>query len=261
MIDIHSHILAGLDDGAQDMAESIAMAEIAVSDGVRRMVATPHNAWDMGLRERVTFMVSMVRDMVRELQVALDACHVELQVVPGLEVYLIPEVLKQLDTGQAFTLDETRYLLLELPLSAYPFYTENVLFELQVKGIVPILAHPERNIVIQEDPNILYPLVERGVLIQLTATSLTGLFGSLAEKTAQRLLEHNMAHIIASDAHTLTKRSPVLSAGVEEAARMIGEQRAVAMVEDVPAAILRDEEIAIEPPRKYKPGRAWFWQR
>lgn len=261
MIDIHSHVLAGLDDGARDMAESIAMAEIAVGDGVRRMVATPHNVWGAEQDERFTSLVSIVRDKVRALQAELDARQVKLQVLPGVEVYLAPEVLKQLDTGQAFTLAGTRYLLLELPLSAYPFYTENVIFELQVKGIVPILAHPERNTVVQEDPNILHPLVERGVLIQLTAASLTGLFGPLVEKTAHRLLEHNMAHVIASDAHTLTKRSPVLSAGVEKAARVIGEQRAVAMVEDVPAAILGDEEITIEPPGRYKPKRQWFWQR
>ncbi len=261
MIDIHSHILAALDDGARNMAESLAMAEMAVGDGVQRMVATPHNVWDTGLRKEVSSMISTVRDMVRELQAELDVRHIELKVVPGVEVYLVPEVLEHLDTGRAFTLDGTRYLLLEWPLSAYPFYTENVIFELQVRGIVPILAHPERNAVVQEDPNILYPLVERGVLTQVTAASLTGLFGPLAERTAQRLLEHNLAHVIASDAHALTKRSPILSAGVEKAARAIGEQRARAMVEDVPAAILRDEEVTVEPPRRYKPKREWFWQR
>ncbi len=255
VIDIHSHILAGLDDGAQTLADSIAMAEMAWEDGVDQIVATPHNAdWRGSKRDRIL-------SLVKELQGELDARGIGLRVFPGVEVYITPDLVDQLATGQAFTLDRTRYLLLELPLSAYPLYTEQVIFELQVKGITPILAHPERNAVMIDNPNILCTLVERGVLAQLTAASLVGLFGPLVQERAKRFLEHNMAHLIASDAHTLTGRSPVLSGGVEEAAKVIGRERALAMVEDVPATLLRDEDVIVEPPKRYVPARKWFWQR
>ena len=254
MIDIHSHILPGIDDGAQTLDDSLAMAEVAASDGVRTIVATPHNVgWDASYnRQRI---VSLVAD----LQAELDARRIGIELVPGVEAYIAPDLIEQLRAGRAFTLGGTRYLLLELPLSAYPIYTEQVIFELQVEGIVPILAHPERNAVIQEDPNILFNLVQRGVLSQITAASLTGAFGPLARERALVFLEHNLAHVIASDAHGLSHRTPVLSGGVSEAAKVVGEERARAMVTAVPAAILRDEEIEIEPPREFHPQRRWFW--
>lgn len=255
MIDIHSHILPGLDDGAQDLSESIAMARMAQADGVKEIIATPHNAsWTRTRQEEVFSLVKI-------LQAELEAQGIEVRLVPGVEAYLVPNLARELSTGQAFTLDETRYLLVELPLSAYPVYTEQVIFELQVRGIVPILAHPERNVAFQEDVNLLFPLVERGVLTQLTAASLEGVFGPLAQETARIMLEHNLAHFIASDAHGLTNRTPVLSRGVEEAAKVIGLERARTMVEMKPAALLRDEEITTEPPLKYRPKRRWFWQR
>ncbi|MGQ9625556.1 MAG: tyrosine-protein phosphatase [Anaerolineae bacterium] len=255
MIDIHSHILPGLDDGAQDLAESIAMARMAQADGVKEIIATPHNANWMGSRREE------VLSLAKDLQAELEAKGIDVRIVPGVEVYLVPELARQLATGQAFTLDETRYLLLELPLSAYPVYTEQVIFELQVRGIVPVLAHPERNVAFQENVNLLFPLVERGALAQLTAASLEGIFGPLAQETARIMLEHKLAHFIASDAHGLINRTPVLSKGVEEAAKVIGPEGARAMVEGRPAALLRDEEITTEPPVKYVPKHRWFWQR
>jgi protein-tyrosine phosphatase len=256
MIDIHSHILAGLDDGAQTLSDSIAMAEMAEKDGVKRIVATPHNVyWEASLnRERV---VSLVAD----LQSELSSRRIEVEIVPGVEAYISPDLVEHLRTGRAFTLGGTRYLLIEFPLSGYPIYTEKVIFELQVKGITPIIAHPERNAVLMRDPNLLQALVERGCLAQVTAASLVGVFGQLVREIALAFLENNLAHIIASDAHTLSHRSPILSKGVEEAARVIGSERAIAMVEEIPAAILRDEKIEFEPPTRYKPRRKWFWRK
>ena len=154
--------------------------------------------------------------------------------------------------------DNSRYVLVELGFSSYPLYTEQVLFELQVHGFVPILAHPERYHAVQEDPNLLGGLVEKGVLCQLTAASLMGEWGSRARETAFTLLEHSMAHLIASDAHSPSRRPPVLSPAVREAGRRVGEERAQAMVTTVPGSILEDREMAIEPPVPFKPRRRWF---
>lgn len=255
MIDCHSHILPGFDDGAQTLEDSIAMAQMAQADGIRQIVATPHNAdWREG------YQCQTVLDAVSRLQRELTGQGIKVEIVPGVEARIAPDLIKQMEKERAFTLNGSRYLLLELPLSAYPLYTEQVIFELQIKGITPILAHPERNVVIKEDPNLLCTLVERGVLAQLTAASLVGVFGSPVKEMAKLFLEHNLAHIIASDAHTLDRRSPVLSLGVAEAARTIGEERARAMVTTVPELILADQDIGVEPPVRYKPRKRWFWR-
>jgi len=254
MIDLHTHILPGIDDGAKSLQESVAMARIAYADGVRVMAATPHNHGyvDPGLRTRVC-------ELTAEVQDALNTYGVNVRVVPGVEAFLVPDLVKQLDEGSALPLDTSRYVLVEWGFSSTPLYTEQVLFELQVHGFTPIIAHPARYHAVQDNPNLLHGLVARGVLCQLTAASLTGDWGSQAQETAITLLEHNMAHIIASDAHSPDWRPPLLSKAVEEASRIMGEERAWAMVTTVPQDILEDREVTVEPPGTVKPRRRWFW--
>jgi len=254
MIDLHSHILPGFDDGAQTLEDSIAMAEMALADGVRQIVATPHSiGWDVP-HDRAT-----VFEKVAQLQRELAARGIGVEILPGIEAHILPDMVRQLDEEQVFTLNGTRYMLIELPLSSYPLYTEQVIFELQIKGIMVILTHPERNAVIQQDINLLFTLVERGALAQVTAASLEGVFGAMVQRVAETMLTHNLVHVIASDAHSLSRRSPVLSRGVAAAAKAIGRERAEAMVTTIPAQILRDEDIDFEPPQRYRPKRRWFW--
>jgi protein-tyrosine phosphatase len=255
MIDLHSHILPGVDDGPRDLQGSLEMARVAVEDGITRLAATPHNAdWRDGGRR------AWVEERVEELQNALDAQGIPLSVVPGVEAYIAPDLVQHLKDERAFTLNGSRYLLIELPMHSWPLYTEQVFFEVQVQGLVPILAHAARYAPVQEDPNRVFGLVERGALVQLTAGSLTGQFGRRTRDTARRLLEHNLAHLIASDSHSARSRPPRLSPGVEAATRIIGPERARAMVTTVPAAILEDDALTIEPPKPVKPRRRWFWR-
>ena len=255
MIDLHSHILPGLDDGAPDMQAAIDMARMAFHDGVRCVVATPHNVdgCRTGTREEVDAAAA-------ELQEALEARGIQLRIVPGVEARIGPDMAQQLDSRRAFPIGQTRYLLLELPLVGYPAYTEQAIFELQLRGLIPILAHPERNAALQEKPELLPMLVERGCLGQLTAASLVGAFGSEVQRESEALLRHNLVHIVASDAHTVSLRSPVLSGAVEVAARIVGKERARAMVTTIPQAILEDGEVQVEPPlgRRVR-GRRWPW--
>lgn len=250
-IDIHCHILPGLDDGPSSLDTALEMARLAVADGVADVVATPHlESWHVETCRKVQ---ATVQSLQRE--VALNGMKLALH--SGAEMMVTPALLDIPQHERLHTLNGSRYLLIELPAWDYPLCTAEAIFALQLRGLVPILAHPERNAVIQDDINRLARLVERGVLTQITASSL--LDGAVREvrRCAQRLLEHGLAHLIASDAHDPRLRGPALSAGVRAAGRMVGTKRAEAMVTRIPEAILADRPVdaaALAPP---EPERRW----
>ena len=167
LTDLHTHILPGLDDGAADLAEAIAMAQAAAADGIVRLAATPHNLRlpsDAGRAE--------LEAQAARLQEHLAARGIPLQVVAGAETALIPALPQQIDAGQVITLNRSRYLLVELPYMGLPARLEEIIFQVQARGLVPILAHPERNADLLRRPERLRALVERGMLVQVTAASL-----------------------------------------------------------------------------------------
>jgi protein-tyrosine phosphatase len=254
MIDLHSHILPGIDDGAQSIEEALAMAHVASADGITQIVSTPHDVgWDGAWQNPPAG--------VEELQEELERHAIQLRVLPGLEVRIDLDTPARARDGQVMTLNRSRYLLVELPFNHYPPYVEHVLFELQVSGFVPILAHPERCSVLASNPATLFRLVERGVLVQVTAASIAGEFGSAVEAFTRLLLEHRLAHVIASDAHSARLRPPTLSGAVHIAADWIGEQEAITMVTTVPRAIVEDRLWRAEPPVEPRAGRRWFRRR
>ncbi len=256
-VDLHSHILPGFDDGAQDEAQALEMARAAAADGVGCIVTTPHSVEGIWAQ-----LPAAVRQATARLQTACREQGLVLDFVPGLEAYIAPDLPRRVTREPGCTLGGTRYLLLEFPLQQYPRYVEQTIFELQVAGFVPIIAHPERYIEVIADPSLIYTLVERGVLTQVTAASLVGVFGREVQETAQKFVAHGLAHVIASDAHGLGQRSPALSEAVAVAAELIGEERARAMVTETPARILADERISVPPPEPVPPRgrRRWrFW--
>ncbi len=142
--------------------------------------------------------------------------------------------------GELLTLNDSgRYLLLELPSSLIPTYTSRVIYELLLQDVIPIIAHPERNSGFVKEPSLLYDLIARGSLSQVTAGSLTGLFGSAATAAAQLFLEHGCAHFIASDAHSTRGRAPVMAGALGAASRFLGENRAACLVRDNPQKVMR----------------------
>jgi len=254
-IDLHTHILPAIDDGAADWAEAIAMARCALADGIVHLVATPHNLrWPPGTDQRA------LTAQVAELTERLVTEGLPLRIALGAEMALIPALPHQIDAGEAIPLNCSRYLLLELPYTGLPPQLEEIISQVQVRGLVPILAHPERNIDLQRHPERLRRLVEGGLLSQVTAASLEGRFGRPAQHTAERLLAENLVHVLASDAHDPRARAPRLSKARALAAEIIGPEQAEALVSTIPAAILADQPVAVEPPRPPRPRR-WFWPR
>lgn len=253
-IDLHTHILPGIDDGAQDIQQALDMVRAAQEDGIGYLVATPHNqAWPARDHR------PLVEQATHELNDAIQEAGLRPRVLPGVEVYVTPDIRRQIEMGQAFALAGSRYVLLELPISAYPLYVDQTIFELQVMGFAVILAHPERNVRVEAKPETLAPLVERGVLIQLTAGSLVGQFGAHVQRTALYLLRHRMAHVIASDAHNARHRPPVLSAAVAVAGEIVGSAQAHAMVSTIPRAILDNHVLEFELPEREQMEKRGFW--
>ncbi|WP_367370640.1 tyrosine-protein phosphatase [Levilactobacillus brevis] len=203
LVDLHCHILPGVDDGAKDLPMALGMARDAVAQGISHILLTPHHMDG----EYTNHKVDVLRKTTA-FQEALDAAKIPLTVFPGQEVHLTGELLTALDDDDILFMDEGgKYLLLELPHSGIPEYTEDMIFELQARGITPVIAHPERNHGFQKEPDRLYDFVASGCLTQITASSYLGVFGSEVEDFTQRIIDAGLGFVFASDAHNLKGRN------------------------------------------------------
>jgi len=221
MIDLHCHILPGIDDGAKNMDDSIQMAEAAVEEGITHILATPHHMSHHWKNEKVE-----VVKLVGELQGELDIRNIELTIFPGQEIRVFGELLEEIDKRTIQFIDEQeQYLLIEFPTATVPTYTERLFFELQNKGIIPIIVHPERNHEIYENPEVLKNLVEKGALSQLTAVSYTGGLGNKIQKFSKQLIEADLVHFIASDSHNVTNRPFYMKEAKNRFKKEYGEEK------------------------------------
>ena len=248
MYDLHNHLLPGIDDGARDWDMALAMARMAYDDGIRGLVFTPHNsAWWNG------YYTDKVEPLTAAFKQRLGEAGIPLEVAPGCEIYIDLDIPRRLKDGRAAVLNHSRYLLMELPFSSWPLYTDQVTFELQAAGYTVILAHPERYAAVMEKPERMQALAERGVMGQVTSGSLEGKFGSKAQKTAMLLLENHWAHYIASDAHELTNRTPTMRVAFEILKANLGSDSATTMCFTLPEKIFHNQDVVLEPPREYEP--------
>jgi protein-tyrosine phosphatase len=244
MIDIHSHILPGLDDGARDWDEALKMARLAVSDGIRVMVATPHLFQGRTVDLQKLNPKHSILRRLEEFREKLADQGIDLEVLPGCDVPVCHEAIKLLEEDSLLTVnDGKRYLLLELPDTTFPPALEDLCFRLRSENLTPIITHPERHFIIQERPDKLARLVNLGCLAQLTASSLLGGFGRHVARISRGLVKKGLIHLLASDAHSPGRRPPVLSPAVAELARLLGRDRAQAMVDQVPEKIIKGEPI------------------
>ncbi|MFH1981094.1 MAG: CpsB/CapC family capsule biosynthesis tyrosine phosphatase [Pseudomonadota bacterium] len=246
MIDLHCHILPGTDDGAEDIDESLDMARVAVADGIHTLVATPHvgNGVYAPVPEDIDATVLV-------LQRALDQERIPLKIIAGAEMHLHPGLRDLYHRAKGPTIGGSgRFMLLELPVHSVPSGVSELIFSLKMDGITPILAHPERNTAIQQDPDMLKQLVETGALVQVTAMSVTGVFGHRAGDCAAHLLNRRLVHVIASDAHDADYRRPVLTAAVAAAAEIFGDRTsAMDLVTRIPQSILDGVVPQVPEPR------------
>lgn len=208
MIDIHSHILPKVDDGADSFEEALQIAKAAVSEGITTLIATPHHQNGKYINNKQSIL-----EKVEELNLVLKKEDVPLSILPGQETRIHGDLLIELENDLILPLNHTNYVFIELPSGHVPRYTEQMLFDIQMKGLTPIIVHPERNSEIIENPDLLYKLVSKGALTQITASSLTGHFGKNIKKFTLQLIESQLSHFLASDVHSLNNRPFRLSEG------------------------------------------------
>lgn len=238
MIDIHIHLLPGIDDGPATMEETLALARLLVQEGIRIAIATPHYNDQYPRLSAIE-----VRKRVDEVQQVLNGQGIPLHVYAGHEVLIKPDLFRDIEVGRVATLNGSRYLLLELWMSAWIPETERVLFELLMAGIVPILAHPERYRTFQQNPERLAALQRQGVLAQLTANSLVGFWGKTVQRCAETLLKNKLINFIASDAHGVHKRPPKMKESLQRAEQLLGQSDLQQMIERRPMAVLCNQAV------------------
>ncbi len=234
MIDLHNHILPGLDHGAGDWEEALQMCRIAVEDGIGTVAATPH------VSDVFPNSSAGIEAAVGELRQRLRDAGIPLEIVVGGDYHIRPN----LAPGNVLTLGGNgRYFLLEFPYQVLPQRADTFIGILLERGLVPIVTHPERTASLQRDWRRLEPLVRAGALMQITAGSLLGEFGPAASAAAKRFLKKGWVHLLATDAHWAHERSPRLAGGRAAAARIVGEEAARALVETNPRAILEGRDL------------------
>lgn len=233
MIDLHSHILPGIDDGAKTLSVSLEMARMAVADGVSTMACTPHIYPGMYMNDGPGIEAARAA-----LQAALNQHGIPLRLVTGADVHLVPGLLDGLRSGRIPTLNRSRYLLLEPSHTTPPPRFEDAVFDLIASGYTPIITHPERLTWVDHHYPAFLRLIEQGAWMQVTAGALTGAFGPRARHWGERFLGEGHTHILASDTHSAGRRSPVLSEAVAVAQRLLGRDEARRLVVDRPRAVL-----------------------
>jgi len=258
MVDIHCHILPGVDDGCKNLDESLKLAESEDQGRTRVMIATPHvnTVREIEASEEHLPRVDALNKAIRER-------GIKLKVVPGAELYPTLAIIGALKRGLPITLAGTgKYVLLDTPRASLPFDFGNLLFELQSTGVTPILAHPERNFSFQQDPNTLLAILERGPVCQVNVGSLRGKYGPAANDAARLILRRQWAHFLATDAHA-PKDYGILERGVGELPEELSDAYRDVLVNRSGQAILDGdplpelERLIEDAPQKNKKKGGW----
>ncbi|MCR8632402.1 tyrosine-protein phosphatase [Paenibacillus radicis (ex Xue et al. 2023)] len=253
MIDIHSHLLPGIDDGASDLDETIRMAKMAVEEGIHTIICTPHHANGQYMNPG-----DGVNGLVKEVQIVLQENNIPLTIYPGQEIRINLDFIDSYNAKDIISLHESNYILVEFPSRDIPKYTEELFHELRVLGMTPIIAHPERNAEIASDPSKLVRLIQLGALAQVTSHSINGLFGAKIQKLAINMCKQQLVHFISSDAHNSTKRAFGLQAAYFSINSQIGKQQ-VAYYQMNAEKLVRNERVETVVPIWKRPKKWWFF--
>jgi protein-tyrosine phosphatase len=246
-VDIHCHLLPALDDGPGDWDEALAMAEIAAADGIAAIVATPHQ-----LGGYLQNTPEKIRAQIMRFQQILQERGIGLELLPGADVRIEPDLPYMIQTDKVLTLaDRRHHVLLELPHEIY-ISLDRLLGELHAAGLTGILSHPERNRGILAQPHILESLVRQGCLLQVTAGSLLGLFGPQIQKFAEAIIRQGLVHFIATDAHGIKSRTPVLSEAFQRTAELVGLDTAIDLCCRNPASVTSGRPISSRIENRHK---------
>jgi protein-tyrosine phosphatase len=242
VVDLHHHLLPGLDDGAPDLATTLKMARMAAADGITHVVCTPH------ANARYRFDAEQIQGLLAEVRESISDAGIRLMLGSGCDFHLsYDNVRDALENPRRYTINGGEYLLIELPDYALPPNLEETFYSLRLAGMTPILTHPERNPTLQRDDSRLRNWIRDGMLTQVTASSVTGLMGRVAQKMAERLLANRWVHFIATDAHNISSRPPQMRDARDQIAARYGEQYAQRLCTENPQAVFDNRHL---PPQE-----------
>jgi len=252
MIDLHHHCLPDVDDGPREWDEAVAMCRMAAEEGIETIVATPHV-----LRGRwKAFSIPELEARIEELQSRVGETP---RLLLGSEYFFAHDVVEVLNARNAIVpLAGSRYVLIELASNSVPPMIEQPIYRMELEGWIPILAHPERNLVFQTRPDVLAELLAHGVKTQITATSLTGDFGPQARRAAETFLRRGLVHFVATDAHNTTKRMPRIREAMATLEELVGSDVADALTRRNPLAVLENTTLSYDPDPVPEPESGFF---
>ncbi|MDF2519788.1 MAG: capsular biosynthesis protein [Clostridia bacterium] len=232
MYDIHSHLLPGVDDGAATIEEAVEITYAAEKAGVKAIVCTPHFMGDSYKSSAANnlSMLSCLREAVEQKGIGIE-------LYLGNEVHINPEIIKLLDAGIISTINNSRYILIELPVLSKPIFTDDILFKLRLRGLVPVIAHPERYVWVMRKPKELSEIIRMGCLIQLNIASISGCYGDAARRAAKALLRENSIHLLGSDSHTSTKIYDSCKADLRLLKKLSSEYKVGRIIENTEAVV------------------------
>ncbi|MDP4089621.1 MAG: CpsB/CapC family capsule biosynthesis tyrosine phosphatase [Bacillota bacterium] len=207
MIDFHSHVMPEVDDGSRSMDMTMDMINNSLEQGVEYICVTPHFITSEHEISHEEYL-----NRFNSLKSSLGS---RINVIQGLEVYINPELPELYKESRIWGYNGKQYMLIELPMQHYPIYTDKIFYELRLLGVIPVLAHPERNLSIMKNPELLINIIEQGNLAQMNSGSLTGLYGTEVKKFAEKLISMNLIHIVGSDGHNNGKRNTDIKDGLE----------------------------------------------
>lgn len=253
MVDIHCHILPGLDDGPESFETSEAMAQMAIADGITHIIATPHSSAEY------PFIPNLVKQRRDQLQEMFDG---RLTLATGCDFHLSFENLQEIRFApERFTLNQKNYLLVEFAEFSIPASLDQALHELQLAGLIPIITHPERNPLIRSQPERLLRWLRQGCYAQITAQSLSGRFGRSAQAISEEWLDAGAVHFVASDAHNASSRPLRLKEAFDELAKSRGEEVAQALLVENPLAAFEGNPLPYVPELSDEESTASGWPR
>jgi len=238
MVDLHHHLLPGLDDGSPDLETSLAMARMAATDGITQIVCTPHAS------SRYAFSPELIEEKLATLRVALARESIPLTLASGCDFHLSYDNIKDaIAHPRKYSLNATDYLLIELPDHGLSTSLEEIFYQLRLAGLTLILTHPERNPTLQRDPARLAAWLREGMLVQITTSSVLGKMGETARKMSQTLLANRWVHFLATDAHNLTTRPPLMAEARDLVAARHGDSYANLLCTENPTAVFNGQPL------------------
>lgn len=253
MIDIHCHILPEVDDGSRSLNESIEMAMIAKEQGITKIINTSHYHPD--------FRYKKGEELIKELNDfnnVLKENMIDIEVLIGNEIYYTKDLIKQINDLDFYTLNNSRYILIELPPTNFPNDLCTIVYELKEKNYTPVFAHVERYIEVQENPEIIYDAIEAGAIIQINSQSILGKSGKELQKICHTLIDRNMVHVVGTDAHRSRRRAPIFS----DAYKYVSDKYSKEVADDLfiknNNLIINNEELSLPKPYKEETKKKGF---